>query len=152
MPLSATLASDEVYAAFLSADRARTLFHGHSYTGNALASAVALESLALFDEEDRLGRVARLEALFAERLGRLASHPAVFEVRGIGGMAAVELAPRSSGGYLDDLGPRLYQAFLDRGVLLRPLGNVVYVLPPYVITDEEAHRVFDVIEEVLALL
>jgi adenosylmethionine-8-amino-7-oxononanoate aminotransferase len=152
LPLSATLASEEIYTAFLSEDRSRTFFHGHSYTGNALACAVALESLALFDEEDRLGRLARLERLFAERLERLRSHPRVAEVRGLGGLAVVELRPESSGGYLDDVGPRLAAAFLDRGVLLRPLGNVIYFLPPYVITDEEAHGVFDVIEEVLAAI
>ncbi|MEA2692754.1 MAG: adenosylmethionine---8-amino-7-oxononanoate aminotransferase [Acidobacteriota bacterium] len=148
LPFAATLASDEVYRAFLSDDRTRTLFHGHSYTGNALACAVALESLALFEEEDRLGRVAELERLFAERLDRLRAHPAVAEVRGIGAMAAVELRPERGGGYLDDLGPRLYAEALARGVLLRPLGNILYVLPPLVITDAEAHRVFDVIEEI----
>lgn len=149
LPLSVTLASEEVYAAFLSEDRSRTFFHGHSYTGNALACAVALESLALFEDEDRLGRIASLETLFAERLERLRAHPRVSEVRGIGGLAAVELAPDASGGYLDELGPRLAREFLNRGILLRPLGNVVYFLPPYVVTDEEAHRVFDAIEEVV---
>jgi adenosylmethionine-8-amino-7-oxononanoate aminotransferase len=149
LPFAATLASDEVYRSFLSEDRTRTLFHGHSYTGNALACAVALESLALFEEENRLGRVAELEQLFAGRLERLRDHPAVAEVRGIGAMAAVELRPEREGGYLDDLGPRLYAEALARGVLLRPLGNILYVLPPLVITDEEAHRVFDVIEELV---
>jgi adenosylmethionine-8-amino-7-oxononanoate aminotransferase len=149
LPFAATLASDEVYRAFLSADRTKTLFHGHSYTGNALACALALESLALFEEEDRLGRVAELERLFAERLERLRSHPRVAEVRGIGSMAAVELRPASEGGYLDALGPRLAEGALERGVLLRPLGNILYALPPLVITDGEAHRVFDVIEDVL---
>jgi adenosylmethionine-8-amino-7-oxononanoate aminotransferase len=149
LPLAATLCSEEIYAAFLSEDRAKTFFHGHSYTGNALACAVALESLALFEEEDRLGRIAGLERLFAARLERLAAYPHVVEVRGVGGIAAVELAPGSKGGYLDPLGPRLAAEFLERGVLLRPLGNVVYFLPPYVITDEEVGKVFDVIEETL---
>jgi adenosylmethionine-8-amino-7-oxononanoate aminotransferase len=71
----------------------------------------------------------------------------VAEVRGIGAIAAVELAPGSGGGYLDVVGPRFAAAFLERGVLLRPLGNVLYFLPPYVITDDEVHRVFEVIEE-----
>jgi adenosylmethionine---8-amino-7-oxononanoate aminotransferase len=151
MPLAATLASEEVYAAFLSEDRSRALFHGHSYTGNALACAVALESLAML-EEGALARVAGLERLFAERLARLAGHSCVAEVRGIGGIAALELAPGAAGGggYLSALGPRLYDAFLERGILLRPLGNVLYVLPPYAITDAEAHGVFDAIDEVLA--
>jgi len=149
LPFAATLASDEIYRSFLSDDRTRTLFHGHSYTGNALACALALESLALFEEENRLGRVVELEQLFAGRLARLREHPAVAQVRGIGSMAAVELRPASEGGYLDALGPRLVEGALARGVLLRPLGNILYLLPPLVITDGEAHGVFDVIEELL---
>jgi adenosylmethionine-8-amino-7-oxononanoate aminotransferase len=157
LPLSATLATDEIYSAFLSEDRGKTLFHGHSFTGNALACAVALESLAVLEEEGGLARVAALETLFAERLGRLVAHPRVRAVRGIGGMAAVELAPaersdrpgRAEGGYLDRQGPDLGARALERGVLLRPLGNVLYALPPYVVTDAEAHRIFEVIEELL---
>jgi adenosylmethionine-8-amino-7-oxononanoate aminotransferase len=154
LPLAATLASDEIYRTFLSEDRSRTFFHGHSFTANALACAVALESLALFEEEDRLGRVARLERLFAGRLATLASHPAVAAVRHLGGMAALELAPAAgasgaAGGYLDDLGPRLAGRLLDRGLLLRPLGNVLYLLPPYVIEDAEAAAAFDAIAAVL---
>ena len=150
LPLAATLTSEEIYQAFLSEDRAKTLFHGHSYTGNALACAVALESLALLDESG-LDRVRSLEKLFRERLARLESLPVVDEVRGIGGLAVAELQAEQPTGYLDARGPRMAQAFLQRGVLLRPLGNVLYFLPPYVITDEEAHGVFDVIEEVLSL-
>jgi adenosylmethionine-8-amino-7-oxononanoate aminotransferase len=154
LPLSATLASDDIYRSFLASDRTRTFFHGHSFTGNALACAVALASLELFDEENLLGRIARLERLFAGRLAVLASHPAVAAVRHLGGMAAVELRPDAggaggAGGYLDGLGPVLAQRFLDRGLLLRPLGNVVYLLPPYVITDEEAAGALDTVAAVL---
>jgi adenosylmethionine-8-amino-7-oxononanoate aminotransferase len=149
LPLAATLASDEIYRSFLSVDRSHTFFHGHSYTANALACAVALESLALFEEEDRLGRIARLERLFAARLAALATHPTVATVRHLGAMATVELHPRSGGGYLDGLGPELARRFLARGLLLRPLGNVIYLLPPYVITDAEAESAFDTIAEVL---
>jgi adenosylmethionine-8-amino-7-oxononanoate aminotransferase len=154
LPLAATLASDEIYRSFLSADRSRTLFHGHSYTGNALACAVALESLALFDEEDRLARVARLERLFAERLAVLATHPAVAAVRNLGGMAAFDLvaapAPAAAAaGYFDDRGPRLARRCLDRGLLLRPLGDVVYLLPPYVVEDAAVVDAFDAITAAL---
>ncbi len=149
LPLAATLASDPIYRSFLSADRSRTFFHGHSFTGNALACAVALESLALFEEEDRLERIARLEALFGRRLAALEGHPAVTVVRNLGGMAALELAPAGGGGYLDRLGPELARRFVERGLLLRPLGNVLYLLPPYVISDDEAAAAFDTIAAVL---
>ncbi|MEM6454842.1 MAG: adenosylmethionine--8-amino-7-oxononanoate transaminase [Acidobacteriota bacterium] len=152
LPLSATLASPAIYDAFLSEDRGRTLFHGHSFTGNALACAVALESLALFDDADRLGRVAALERRFRERLARIANLPAVAETRCLGAMAAIDVKPRGDGGYLDALGPQLAAAFLARDILLRPLGNVLYFLPPYVIDDADVERVFDAIEDVLGAL
>ena len=151
LPLAATLATEEIYGAFLAEERNRALFHGHSYTANALACAVALESLRLFDDERRLDRVVELERLFRRRLERLARHPRVEEVRCIGAVAAVELAT-GGGGYLDDAGPLLQAEFIARGILLRPLGNVLYFMPPYVIQDAEAEWVFDEIEKVLAAL
>jgi adenosylmethionine-8-amino-7-oxononanoate aminotransferase len=96
--------------------------------------------------------VARLERLFAERLERLRTLPAVRSVRRIGAVAALDLAPRSGGGYLDELGPFLGAELLARGILLRPLGNVLYFMPPYAITDGEAHGVFDAIEDVVGRL
>lgn len=117
--------------------------------GNALACAVARESLALLDEDRSLERVGRLERLFAQRLSHLGDAPGVRAVRGIGGVAVVELASAGPGGYLDTMAPQLAAAFLERDILLRPLGNVLYFMPPYAITDAEAHRVFDAIEEVL---
>jgi adenosylmethionine-8-amino-7-oxononanoate aminotransferase len=150
LPLAATLATERVYEAFLSEDRTRALLHGHSYTANALACAVALESLSLMDEERSLERVARLERLFEERIERLRRLPAVLDARGIGAVAALDVRPSGGGGYMDSLGPRLSAEFLGRGIFLRPLGNVLYFLPPYAITDDEAHWVFDAIEDVLA--
>jgi len=149
LPLSATLATEAIYESFLSEDRARTFFHGHSYTANALACAVALESLALIDDEHSVERVQRLERLFHERLDQVARLPGVLATRGIGGVAVMELDPAGGGGYLDRLGAKLYGEFLARGILLRPLGNVLYFMPPYAIEDDEAHHVFDVIEQVL---
>ena len=86
LPLAATLASEYIYQTFLSEDRRRTFFHGHSYTGNALACAVALESLAVLDETKGLDRVMELEGLFKERLEQLQSLPMVDRVRGIGAL------------------------------------------------------------------
>jgi adenosylmethionine---8-amino-7-oxononanoate aminotransferase len=153
LPLGATLASAGIYADFLSDDRARTFFHGHSYTANPIACAAARASLALLEESGALARVAELERLFAGRLARLAALPAVAEVRGLGALAVAELAPAgASAGYLDERGPRLQRALLARSVLLRPLGDVVYFLPPYCITDDECNFVFDALEAELAAL
>jgi adenosylmethionine-8-amino-7-oxononanoate aminotransferase len=154
LPLGATLATDAIYDAFLSEDRTRTFFHGHSFTANPLACAVAVASLDLLHETRALDRVARLERLLKDRLAPLRGNPIVGDVRVIGGVGIVELEPSRSepgaGGYLDEVGPRLTAAFLDRGLLLRPLGNVLYLMPPYVITDAEAGWMVEQVEEVLA--
>jgi len=149
LPLAVTLASEEIFEGFLSKDRSETFFHGHSFTGNALSCAVALESLALFDENNCLNRISQLEMLFKTRLDSIANLSQVKETRGIGALAVIELQPREKGGYFDTSGAQLTEAFLQRDILLRPLGNVLYFLPPYVITDQEVNRVFDTIEEVL---
>jgi adenosylmethionine-8-amino-7-oxononanoate aminotransferase len=153
LPLSATLATEHIYESFLSDDRGRAFLHGHSFTANALACAVALESLKLLDEGG-LASVGRLERVFARRLDELRGHRRVLTCRGIGAMAALEVAPDSESGegYLSSVGPRLAAAFLERGLFLRPLGNVIYLLPPYVLSDAEAEHAFDVIAEVLDTL
>jgi adenosylmethionine---8-amino-7-oxononanoate aminotransferase len=133
LPLGVTATTAPVYEAFLSDDRTRTFFHGHSYTANPLACAVGLASLDLFRDEAVLANVARLERQLRAGFGLLRS---MGDVRVIGGVAAIELKSDKPG-YLDQIGPRLAAAFLDRGLLLRPLGNVVYFMPPYCISESE---------------
>jgi len=147
LPLGVTAVTAEIYESFLSEDRRRTFFHGHSFTANPLACAVAVASLELMEADRSLDRVARLEALFRERMGSLRSLRHVGDVRILGGVAAIEL--HAGSGYLDSIGPRLAAAFLERGLLLRPLGNVLYFMPPYAIHDDEAHWAIDQIEEIL---
>ena len=153
LPLGATVATDAVYEAFLSDDRTKTFFHGHSFTANPLACAVAVASLDLFREQDLLGRIHRLEAQLHAGLLPLRELPMVGDVRAIGGVGVVELVTdkqtRRADGYLDGIGPRLAAAFLKRCLLLRPLGNVVYFMPPYVITDDEVAWALDQIADVL---
>ncbi len=140
LPLSATVASGRVFDAFLGADlSARTLYHGHSYSGNALAAAVAHRHLELIEAWDVLTNVReRSEELRGLLSDRIAPHPAVREIRLCGLMGGVELAPPS-----DDLrwGRRVCAAAVKRGVLLRPLGDVVVLMPPLTVTSEELHRI-----------
>jgi adenosylmethionine-8-amino-7-oxononanoate aminotransferase len=148
LPLAVTAATERVYDAFLSDDRSKALFHGHSYTANPLGCAVAIASLKLFEDEKIIQRIQRMELQFQSRLDRLWAHPLIADVRGIGGVGIMELRS-STGGYLDGIGPKLAQEFVKRGVLLRPMGNILYFMPPYVITDSEVDWVFDQIGEVL---
>jgi adenosylmethionine-8-amino-7-oxononanoate aminotransferase len=147
LPLGITAATEAIYEAFLSADRGKTFFHGHSYTANPLACAVAVASLQLFRETDVMARVTRLEQQLRQGLDPLRSLPNVGDVRVIGGVGVVELTGNS--GYLAEIGPRLSAAFLDRGLLLRPLGNVVYFMPPYVISETETAWALEQIADVV---
>lgn len=147
LPLGVTAATEAIYEAFLSQDRGQAFFHGHSYTANPLACAVGIASLELFRETDVLGRVVRLERQLRAGLEPLLSLPRVGDVRVIGGVGAVELEGDS--GYLADVGPRLGAAFLERNLLLRPLGNIVYFMPPYAITEAETEWALEQIREVI---
>ncbi len=157
MPLGVTAATERFYDAFLSEDRAHTFFHGHSFTGNPLACALAVASLELIHVTRAVDKVQRLEQWLRRGLEPLASHRGVGDVRILGGVGIVELVSdkttKSAGGYLDEIGPTLTKAFLARGLLLRPLGNIVYAMPPYVITEEETDwltaQIRQVIDEVL---
>jgi adenosylmethionine---8-amino-7-oxononanoate aminotransferase len=151
LPMGVTLCSDRVEMGFRSENRLHTFYHGHSYTGNALACAAANASLQNFDEEPVFERIAGIAEINSEHLAEIKRFPQVGEVRQIGTIGAIELRADDAG-YLSAMRPKLYQFFLERGVLLRPLGNVVYVLPPYVIAPEELHQVYDVIVEAVQTL
>jgi adenosylmethionine-8-amino-7-oxononanoate aminotransferase len=142
LPQSVTVASQRVFDAFLGADLSeQTLYHGHSYGGNALACAVARRHLELLEERDVLANVRARSAEVRNLLDdRVATHPAVRAVRLQGLMGGIELAPPRDG---LRWGRRVCAAAVERGVLLRPLGDVVVVMPPLTITSPELHRIVD---------
>jgi len=148
LPLSAVLTTNRVYEAFYAEYNAGKAFlHSHSYTGNPLACRVALETLAIFRDEPVLERNRVLAAHLASRLEPLRGHPNVADVRQCGMIAAVELvadkASRRPFPADERRGLRVYLHGLEHGALLRPLGNVVYFMPPYVVTTEELDRLVD---------
>jgi adenosylmethionine-8-amino-7-oxononanoate aminotransferase len=140
LPMSATVASARVYDAFLGADLSEhTLYHGHSYGGNALGAAVALRHLLLLEEQDVLANVvARGEELGARLAASVAPLPNVAEVRRRGLMTGIELAPPADG---LRWGRRVTAGCLDRGVLIRPLGDVIVLMPPLDVTSDELHLI-----------
>jgi adenosylmethionine---8-amino-7-oxononanoate aminotransferase len=151
LTLGATLVTEKIFEAFGGDDPARTFWHGHSYTGNPIACAAAVANLEIFRTEPVFERIAGIATIHAERLPRLSENSAVGDVRMIGTMAAIELRAGDAG-YLSAMRPKLYEYFLKRDILLRPLGNVIYVLPPYCIEGEDLHRVYDVIGEAVGAL
>jgi len=151
MTMGVTLCTDRVEEAFRSENRLHTFYHGHSYTGNALACAAANENLRIFEDEPVFDRISTIARIHGERLAHLRGMHQVGDVRQIGTMGALELVTEDAG-YLSSLRPKLYGFFLEHEVLLRPLGNVVYVLPPYVIEPQQLHHVYDVIVEAIETL
>jgi adenosylmethionine-8-amino-7-oxononanoate aminotransferase len=145
LPLGATVATERIFDTFLG-ERTKTFFHGHSYTANPIACAAARSALALHDDASEDARIA-LEVAQAGHLSALSGHPAVRAVRQIGTVAAVELA--GIPGYLSDVGRELSSFALQEGVLLRPLGSVAYILPPYCLSASELAQVYDVIARFL---
>lgn len=142
LPLAACLTTDEVYQAFYADyDTLRAFLHSHSYTGNPLACAAALATLDIFAEDDVIAANQPLARRMAEATAHLVEHPQVGEVRQTGMALAIEMtadkARRTPYPWQERRGLAVYQHALSRGALLRPLGNVVYFLPPYVITPEQ---------------
>jgi adenosylmethionine-8-amino-7-oxononanoate aminotransferase len=146
LPMGATAVREEVFAAFVSPDRRRTFFHGHSYTANPIACAAARASLRLMDDTCAARRAA-IESAHRAGLERLSSHPRVEKPRVIGTVAAFDLV--APAGYLSPIGRELGQFAAGQGVLLRPLGNTVYLMPPYCTTPDEVGGVYDVVARFL---
>ena len=147
VPLAVTMASEPIFQAHWSTDRARMFFHSSSYTANPIACAAANANLRIWREEPVLERIAGLagkQAAWLERLGRFCNFD---NPRQCGTITALDLRTRGVGGYLDTLAPDLMAFFRERNILLRPLGNTVYVMPPYCITDEQLAEVWNAIGE-----
>ena len=156
LPLAATLTTERVYQAFYD-DYAtlRAFLHSHSYTGNALGCRAALASLDIFEQVDVCAHNRELSREMAQAVAPIAEHPHVGEVRQHGMILAVELVrdrkTREPYAWQERRGLRVYRHALGRGVLLRPLGDVVYFMPPYVITPEQIHRLAQVAREGIEL-
>jgi adenosylmethionine-8-amino-7-oxononanoate aminotransferase len=155
LPLAATLATDDIEQAFCGEiAEHRTLYHGHTYTGNPLACAAALASLQLFEQHDLLAEVRRKAVWLAERLEVLRDRrqfPAVLDVRQCGLMVGIELGAEGGEATGFDpsrrLGHELCDACRAQGVLIRPLGNVVVLMPPLGISEPTLHQLADVVVE-----
>jgi adenosylmethionine-8-amino-7-oxononanoate aminotransferase len=141
LPLAATLASPRVVAAFDSADRARTFFHGHSFTAHPLACAVACANAHLLDRAETLERPRAMERFWTEALEAMRRQAFVKDVRVCGSVAAVELD--MPGGYLAEVGRAMHRTALEMGVLLRPLGSVLYAMPPFCTSQRSLECIAD---------
>ena len=146
LPMGITLTSQHIFDTFLTDDRSKTFFHGHSYTGNPLACAAGVASLEIFEEEPVMERIASIERVHRERLPELAKRNN-YKYRILGTMAAME--PEVSVGYLSPKMLSLPPRALEEGLFIRPHGDIIYLLPPYSSTEDDLHRAYDIIERII---
>jgi adenosylmethionine-8-amino-7-oxononanoate aminotransferase len=151
LPLAATLATDAIFRAHYSRDRSRTFFHSSSYTANPIACSAALANIDIWRDEPVRQRIATLSRLQAEGIDRFRGDRRFADLRCSGTIAAFDLRVANAG-YLSEVGPQLRAFFLGRNLLVRPLGNVIYLLPPYCVTPDELDRVYDAIDEAASLV
>ncbi len=149
MPMGITTCSQEIFDAFLSEDQYKTLFHGHSFTANPLACTAAIASMELLLKEETLQSIDLIAEKHSGFVKKLEHHPKVQNVRQTGTILAWEIITSHQTSYFNNVGKLLYKEFLKRGVILRPLGNVMYLVPPYCITSEELDFIYHQITDVL---
>ena len=149
MAMGITAVSDKIYQAFYSDDKGKTFLHGHSYTGNALACSVANASLDLFEKEDVWQNIEAISEMQSEFVRLILSNPGVRAARSFGTIAALELEANEESSYFNEAGKEAYKFLLEKGIILRPLGNVIVIIPPYCITRKDLNYLHNSIEEYL---
>lgn len=150
MPLGVTSCAEFIYKGFISEDKTKTFFHGHSYTANPTACSAALASLDLMEKEETFDSIKRIAQLHAGFLSKIKSNDKLKDVRQSGTILAFELNTEEHTHYLNNVSEKITTYFLSKGILLRPLGNVFYLIPPYCITDNELTEIYSAIEDFLA--
>ncbi|WP_026898535.1 adenosylmethionine--8-amino-7-oxononanoate transaminase [Daejeonella oryzae] len=146
MAFGATTCTAEIYAAFLSDDRSKTFFHGHSYTANPVACSAALASFDLLIKEECQQNIQRIASSHVDFVTRNQGHKILKNLRSTGTILAMDIETVEQNSYFHSLSTRLYTYFIDQGIILRPLGNTIYLMPPYCINDQELSRVYAAME------
>lgn len=152
LPLSITTCSEKIIQAFRTDDFTKTFFHGHSYTGNPLACAVANASFELLTSAECQHAIQRISASHEKFKNEISGHPAVKEIRSLGTIVALEIKNDEGTSYSNPIRKKIYPYFLEQGILIRPLGNILYVVPPFVITNDELQTVYGSIKKFLKLI
>ena len=152
IPMAITTFTQEIFDAFYDEDINKALFHGHTFTANPTGCAAALASLELLQTPEMQANLVRVNAKHLAFEKRVQSHPKVVTTRVLGVIFALEIKTESAASYYGNLRNKLYNFFIENGVILRPVGNIVYILPPYVITDEQLEKVYQVVESALEIV
>lgn len=150
MPLGVTSCAQFIYDEYVTDDKTKTFFHGHSYTANPTACAAALASLDMLEKEETQQQIQLINKEHIGFQNKIKSHKKLADVRVLGTIIAFELKTEEHSHYLNTASQGIADWFLQKGIILRPLGNIFYILPPYIITKKELNFIYNCIEEFLA--
>lgn len=149
LPLGLTVATKEIFNAFLSDEKRKAFLHGHSFTGNPLACAAACVSFDLLENKNTWKSIKRISEANSKFLEEIKNHSKIKEIRCLGTILAIELTVTEGSSYFNSIRDEAYHFFLENGLWIRPLGNVIFVNPPYCLTQAEQNRIFAVLKSFL---
>ena len=152
MAMGVTSCTSTVFDAFASSDKTKTFYHGHSYTANPLACAAALANLELLDKKETTKNITRICKRNIEFVLKIAGMKQISHARCFGTIMAIEIKTREKPTYTSSIRDKAYTYFIHRGILIRPLGNVIYIMPPYCITDADLNFIYKTIVAFLKTL
>jgi adenosylmethionine---8-amino-7-oxononanoate aminotransferase len=152
IPMAITTFTQELFEGFYSDDINKALFHGHTFTANPTGCAAALASLELLQTDAMQANIIRVNKKHQAFQEHLRNHPKVSATRVLGVIFALEIKIEGAESYYGNLRNRLYDFFIENGIVLRPVGNIVYVLPPYIISDEQLEKVYQIVEQALEIV
>ncbi|CAN1551287.1 BioA Adenosylmethionine-8-amino-7-oxononanoate aminotransferase [Flavobacteriaceae bacterium] len=152
IPMAITTFTQDLFDAFYSDDINKALFHGHTFTANPTGCAAALASLELLQTDEMQTNIARVNQRHLEFQKHIERHPKVTTTRVLGVIFALEIKTENQASYYGALRNKLYDFFIENGIVLRPVGNIVYILPPYIITDSQLQKIYEVVESALEMV
>ena len=152
IPMAITTFTQEIFDGFYDDDTNKALLHGHTFTANPTGCAAALASINLLQTEEMQNNIARINQLHLAFEQKIKAHPKVKTTRVLGVIFALEIKTASEESYYGSMRNKLYNFFIENGVILRPVGNIVYILPPYIITDSQLEKVYATIEKALEIV
>ncbi|MEY3500546.1 MAG: adenosylmethionine--8-amino-7-oxononanoate transaminase [Bacteroidota bacterium] len=152
IPMAITTFTQELFDAFYSDDINKALFHGHTFTANPTGCAAALASLELLQSTEMQHNITRVNQRHLDFQKHIENHPKVTTTRVLGVIFALEIKTENQASYYGTLRNKLYDFFIENGIILRPVGNIVYILPPYIITNSQLQKIYDVVESALEIV
>ena len=152
IPMAITTFTQEIFDGFYSDDVNKALFHGHTFTANPTGCAAALASIQLLENDKIQENIKQIHESHLAFQQKIKEHPKVKTTRVLGVIFALEIKTEGQESYYGNLRNKLYNFFIENGIILRPVGNIVYILPPYIITQEQLNKVYQTIEKALEIV